>query len=608
MCERCPARRIVLPLLVAAAVAIGAVHAWSGRHAMNPDGISYIEMAREFAAGDSSALVNGYWSPLYPFLVGLTLWVIDPGPAWEAGVAHLVNYLIYIAGLAVFMWLWAECAPRSREEREGEASHRQSPEGSSRGARGERGDGGRGGTPAQGVSATRIQNRQSTIQTVSSVGVYCWLSLRLIGLDRVGPDLLAAACLFAATGFLARLHRGPTFGGAVGLGVSLGLGCLAKSIMFPTTAVCLLAAFVLAGPWRRHWLKPALAGVLMTILVAPYVLQLSLQKGRLTWGDAGWIAYAGCVSIEDPAHLDRNGNGRRPFDWPQDPGRFFPQLLPTQVLNDNPLIHEFDGPVGGSYPLWRDPSFWYGGLVASFYWPGQVRALAHSLGQLWSFMARDWGWAMLAVLLMGLPGLWKQRWRALLLGPALAQLGMLALVLVIPRYIAGPVAIMVAVLASAVSPGRRVLLAATAIAVWAGVAFNTVEPLRSAWPDVRWFSDASGSSHWLTAQAMREAGLQPGDAVGHVGAACKSWSYWASLAGVQIIAEFRPGDVFWSATAEQQAEWVDVFRQRTRVRALVARPPAGTPLPAGWREVAGTGFRLLMIDDEPSYRSSAPAG
>ena len=76
---------------------------------MNPDGISYIEMAREFAAGDSSALVNGYWSPLYPFAVGLALRVTDPGPAWEAGVAHLVNLLIYIAGLAVLMWVWAEC-------------------------------------------------------------------------------------------------------------------------------------------------------------------------------------------------------------------------------------------------------------------------------------------------------------------------------------------------------------------------------------------------------------------------------------------------------------------------------------------------------------------
>jgi hypothetical protein len=48
------------------ALLVGAVQAWGGRHLVNPDGISYLDMGDAFSRVGWSAMVNGYWSPLYP--------------------------------------------------------------------------------------------------------------------------------------------------------------------------------------------------------------------------------------------------------------------------------------------------------------------------------------------------------------------------------------------------------------------------------------------------------------------------------------------------------------------------------------------------------------
>ena len=69
---------------------------------VNPDGISYIEIAKLFSRGDVSALSNGYWSPLYPLVVAIALRLSDlwPGasPA-ELSVVLATNLIVF--GLAV---------------------------------------------------------------------------------------------------------------------------------------------------------------------------------------------------------------------------------------------------------------------------------------------------------------------------------------------------------------------------------------------------------------------------------------------------------------------------------------------------------------------------
>src|SRR5437588_11835229 len=54
------------------AIALGALQVWAHRSEMNPDGISYIEMAEAAARGAWDALAHADWSPRYPVLFSVS--------------------------------------------------------------------------------------------------------------------------------------------------------------------------------------------------------------------------------------------------------------------------------------------------------------------------------------------------------------------------------------------------------------------------------------------------------------------------------------------------------------------------------------------------------
>jgi hypothetical protein len=62
------------------------------RHEINPDGISYISIARRYLAGDLRGAVNGYWGPLFS-------WALVPFLAASFAALMLVTYVEPIAML-----------------------------------------------------------------------------------------------------------------------------------------------------------------------------------------------------------------------------------------------------------------------------------------------------------------------------------------------------------------------------------------------------------------------------------------------------------------------------------------------------------------------------
>src|SRR5215471_20356129 len=84
------------------AIAFGLAQALASRHTMQSDGISYLDMGDAIIRGDWKMAINGYWSPLYPWLQGLAAWAIKPTPYWQFTLVHLVNFLIYVFALACF--------------------------------------------------------------------------------------------------------------------------------------------------------------------------------------------------------------------------------------------------------------------------------------------------------------------------------------------------------------------------------------------------------------------------------------------------------------------------------------------------------------------------
>src|SRR5216683_1711744 len=84
------------------ALALGAAQAWATRFTMNPDGISYLDIGDAYWRGDWHNAINAYWSPLYSWILGFFLKVLKPSAYWEYPLAHLVNFLIYVATLGCF--------------------------------------------------------------------------------------------------------------------------------------------------------------------------------------------------------------------------------------------------------------------------------------------------------------------------------------------------------------------------------------------------------------------------------------------------------------------------------------------------------------------------
>lgn len=73
---------------------------WAGRHSMNSDGLSYLDMASEAAHRGPGNLINGYWSPAYSALIAVALLLLRPSP--EVPLVHLVNFLVFILALLSF--------------------------------------------------------------------------------------------------------------------------------------------------------------------------------------------------------------------------------------------------------------------------------------------------------------------------------------------------------------------------------------------------------------------------------------------------------------------------------------------------------------------------
>jgi hypothetical protein len=69
----------------------GLIDTVSSRHAMQSDGISYLDMGDAMLRGDRSMAINAYWSPLYPWLQAVALRLVKPSAYSQFTVVHRVN-------------------------------------------------------------------------------------------------------------------------------------------------------------------------------------------------------------------------------------------------------------------------------------------------------------------------------------------------------------------------------------------------------------------------------------------------------------------------------------------------------------------------------------
>jgi hypothetical protein len=286
-------------------------------------------------------------------------------------------------------------------------------------------------------------------------------------------------------------------------------------------------------------------------------------------------------------------------------------------LFERPAVFEFGDPVGGTYPPWYDPSYWYAGVQPRFDPAGHVRVLLRAV-RIESLPDALDHWVP-SVVLCATVGLyaWGRgwlTWRSLvaqryLLIVAVAGFGMFAPVQLIPRYIGGFVPLLwLGVLAGLVlpeSPRARKAAAGLALVVLVfhgalagpGIAKRAADVILET---RRGGLAADGHEHWQVAAGLHVLGVRPGAKVAVLGSGFNA--YWARLARAKIVAEIPVGaaEDYWSADDRTRTQVARLLAE-AGAEILVASPrvlpsslSADDLAALGWRRIGQTEFHALF--------------
>ncbi len=544
-------------------IAVAAIEIWPVQHRINPDGLSYLDIAVQASKGDLAALVNLYWSPAYPALAGALLFLLRPLPAWEVPVLQLVNFFIFILALGAFTLFYRSWSTLNPEI--GQAS-----------------------STAKGlftlfVFATFLRT------TTSSMAVY-----------GTTPDMLVATVIFLVAAMGCRIsHPGAGWKHFVGLGVLLGAGMYVKAALFP---LCLaFIGLLLISLWRTSEIprrkQLAFVGASAAIcfaVAAPIIIALSVQKGGLTTGETGKLNYMWYVDQFQPDHFGWTGGTAPEYGTP---------LHPPRVLIENPRVLEFATPVGGTFPLWYSPAYWYAGAKTVFNLHKQIATLVESFLEFRRIAIRDLGYVAGAVLLLVF-SMWRGRserpsrlsfW---LLAWPLVAFAMYSLVYVESRYVAPFLLLLYLEIFRALvfRVQGRVAIAVCAIALvvadYAPARFLEASVVTA----VEQFRHPVEDEYLVTADILKRLGLQPGDRLAVAGSGFRS--YYAQYDGLRVVALFMNPDEYWQMNPAG-AKSVEDRLASIGVKAIVAISRPASQHESGWIEAGsaeGRPFSVLLLE------------
>jgi hypothetical protein len=526
--------------------------AWVGRFSMDPDGVSYLDMADKLGHGDFSPLLHPYWSPLYPSLLAISLKAI-PAPHEKFQAVHLANGLIGLAALAAFTFFITEYLR---------------------------------GRAAESTASLRCR-------AGFAYSLFLWAALEAMGAVAVNPDFCVAALVFLAAGFCCRMAVGSgSAGPSVLLGVTLGFACLTKAAMVPLS----LALFLLfairwfSGAARRSSL--AIAFVCFLIVVGPYVTALSRQQHHLTFGESGRLNYAWSVQGGIPIFA-----GWRTAE----PNAGVP-THPPRLLNADPPVLEFKDTVPATYPLWYNPVYFHEGLQVKFSLRKEISAVVRS------FQAFRYALGIsLIPLLAGLCVIGRRTSlrrvlrnlsRSLFFYWSVAAFGLYALVIVQPRYNAPFFVLFWLVLYDACSPGRLTAVFRGAISVTALclVLFQINAVVKTATTTAGMRADAQV----VVAEELERLGLRPGDEIATLGSGFDA--FYARLSGLRIAANIgyaggdRAGDEGMPALRDGDLAAIEDKLRQLDIKAIVGRENHLASAGTGWDCMDGTGYCALLLN------------
>lgn len=557
--------RRVLTSLFVLAVVLGLLQAWTARHLMNIDGISYVDIAAAYARGDWTAAISAYWNPLYTWMLAATFAALQPSPRWEFPAAHLLNFLIYLGVTACFHSFLRELIRYDRQRRRRDS-----------------------GDPDQAAALS------TPVWMALGYSAFIYSSIQTVGVDVVSPDLCVAGLLYLATSLLLRLHtRGPAAGTYFLLGACLAAAYLAKiATALPVVFSFFVAASLVPAARRGLWLRLAAFALGLGLVAGPWIAVLSNRQGHFTVSEAGRLNYAWFV------------NGIPSDHWLGEiPGSGQP-VHPHKKVFDNPVAYAYDPPVRGTLPGWYDPVYWNEGVRTHFNLGRQLYVIYMNAQEL----VRALFSGPLLAMFTGLLALYllDRRWRRIaqnlagvwfLFLPVLGTFAMYLLVHLESRFLGAVVTLLVLGLTAGLSSGDR-LTGGVITAVAAAAVGMTLVSVAVSTAFHAYEAGMDPPLQWQVADHLRRSGVGPGDPVGAIGRTNRSG--WARLARVQVIAEIpHSSDAQYRMASDAvKAEALDALF-RAGAKAIVADQRQGTGCRTGWQAMGNTGFALCRALPAP---------
>ncbi len=555
---------------------LGLLQAWSHRNLVDHDGVAYLDVAEYYARGAWSSAINGFYSPLYSWLIAAVFYILKSPRSWHSTLLHLVNFAGYLGAYGCFEFFLGQLI------------------------RTEQGD-------------VRSEDQAAGLSEIAwhtlGLGLFLYTSLFMANLSGHSgqgdpgstPDIFVLLFVYLAMGLLLRMQSGEAHAWTyIGFGATLAFAYFAKTAMFPLSLVFMAVAGFISLRQRKRALAFLLTPVCFVLIAGPWVRAISHAKGRYTFGDAGlltymWLAGPQANSVEWGGQIEGGDN----------------MTHPPRRLSIDPPFYEFATPVPGTFPLWYGSSYWLGGRKFHFSPAGQSRILRESYNNYWDILIYHKEYLVLLLVLIIAQGTvlgyfkaFLRRW--VLWFPATAALGMYALVRVEPRYVAAFVGILWISLFAAVRLLRKDVVQQFALcAVVATVLTTGAGILKVAIND---FHHSvllrAPNEQGDVAEGLRRLGILEGQSLATIGIPRDSF-YWARLAGVRVVSEIPTAYVneYWFASSDSQEKVRSLFAQTGAVAIVTDAMPAEVTFPKssipvslpGWEHIEGTSYFLFRL-------------
>jgi hypothetical protein len=528
------------------ALVLAAILAWAGRNAMNPDGLSYLDIASRVNQNGPSELINIYWSPGYPALIALSLFVLRPTPELEFAVIHILNWLIFALALGAFTFFL------------------------------------RGFLTVSESDAPDLRSDRAWLLPFG-FSLFLFFVLTYIGMDLVSPDLLVATTVLLLAGVGCRMVQSDSASWKpyLALGAILAVGYYVKAILFPLGFIFLALLWVTLPKVRR--LRLLVSTAVFLTMSTPLITLVSRRAGHPTISDVSRLAYLWYTNRRD---LLRDG-----WTWNGKFGSALPLLAhPPRVLISSPRTLEFREPIPGTLPVWYEPAYWWAGFPMHFDLGQQlasIRRSLHSLFEIFDSMTLPATGALILLFLRRPAKLPPGRNLAvprLVLWWSVAACGLYALMWIERRYLGGfSILFWLGAFGMLLPRTPRMVNSAVLGALSCALIVITVASVeRTAARARQRLADEPRSDEQIIAASLLSLGIGPGSRLALAGV--DFGPYYARIARARVVAQIEDDDAFWRLDVAARRR-VEAELGTAGIAAIVARNrPLGAVLD-GWIEV-----------------------